>query len=221
MVFEVSPSGSERVVYVFKGSNDGAYPSGPLLSLHGTLYGTTGAGGSGLCGTVFKVSTSGNESIVYSFTYASGCGPVGPLSAINGALYGVTKYGGGYVCGCGTIFQLTTTGKKKVIYRFRGGADGAMPIAGLIAYKGALYGTTSQGGRGCAESQGCGTVFKVTIAGEEQVLHAFRGGSDGANPEAGLEALRGTLYGTTSGGGGYSCGYAGSGSCGTVFKSLP
>jgi uncharacterized repeat protein (TIGR03803 family) len=99
------------------------------------------------------------------------------------------------------VFSLTTTGKEKVIYGFRGGADGGMPLAGLSAFKGALYGTTSEGGKGCAVSQGCGTVFKVTIAGEEQVLYAFKGGSDGAFPEAGLETLRDALYGTTSGGG--------------------
>jgi len=222
VVFQVSPSGTERVVYAFKGGKDGAFPSGPLFSLHGTLYGMT-SGGDHSCGTVFKVSTSGSESVVHNFGGSGdGCRPVGGLVAINGILYGMTAYDiGGGACDCGTVFALSTAGRENVIYSFQGGEDGRVPIAGLIALKGALYGTTPQGGDGCSASLGCGTVFTITTSGFEQVLYAFKGGDDGALPEAGLYALRGTLYGTTAGGGGYSCGYASSEDCGTVFKILP
>jgi uncharacterized repeat protein (TIGR03803 family) len=73
-------------------------------------------------------------------------------------------------------------------------------MAGLIAVKGVLYGTTS----GFGESEN-GTVFAITTAGKERVLHTFRGRNgtrltDGANPDAGLIAMNGFLYGTTSGG---------------------
>jgi uncharacterized repeat protein (TIGR03803 family) len=88
------------------------------------------------------------------------------------------------------------------LYGFRGGNDGAHPVAGLIADgTGALYGTTSSGGK-----YGAGTVFKLTPAGAgytESVLHAFKGSpSDGASPFGSLIADRtGTLYGTTQVGG--------------------
>ncbi len=92
------------------------------------------------------------------------------------------------------------------IYTFTGG-DGANPHAGLIAdAAGNLYGTTVYGG-----ANGNGTVFKVTPTGSETVLYSFTGGSDGANPEAGLIAdASGNLYGTTANGG--------SNGVGTVFK---
>ncbi|MGB6519222.1 MAG: choice-of-anchor tandem repeat GloVer-containing protein [Candidatus Cybelea sp.] len=222
VIFAVSPSGSERVIYTFKGSKGGAYPSGPLLVTHGMLYGMTRNGGSGRCGTVFKVSTSGKESIVHSFTVSRGaCYPTGGLAAIDGVLYGLTAYGGGSACACGAVFKMTTTGAAKVIYGFEGGSDGSAPLAGLIAFNGALYGTTPEGGGGCSASRGCGTVFRVTTTGVEEVLYAFKGGSDGALPAAALSTLGGVLYGTTSGGGGDSCGYASSESCGTVFKISP
>ncbi|MBV8532037.1 MAG: hypothetical protein JO104_12035, partial [Candidatus Eremiobacteraeota bacterium] len=90
-----------------------------------------------------------------------------------------------------------------VVYRFAGGPhDGASPTVGLIDVKGTLYGTTSFGGPGCAYGLGCGTVFSLSTAGSEKVLHRFRGGrSDGKYPEAALIDVKGTLYGTTSYGG--------------------
>ena len=107
----------------------------------------------------------------------------------------------------------------KVVYNFTGGSDGAQPYAGLIDVNGTLYGTTSQGGgSGCATTitSGCGTVFSITPSGQETVLHAFTGGSDGANPKAALIDVNGTLYGTTFHGGDTKCK-----GCGTVFSITP
>jgi uncharacterized repeat protein (TIGR03803 family) len=59
---------------------------------------------------------------------------------------------------------------------------------------GTLYGTTLGGGSGCGSS-GCGTLFKLSTAGKETVLDRFKGGTDGANPEAGLIEMNGALYG--------------------------
>ena len=61
-------------------------------------------------------------------------------------------------------------------------------------------------------------MFSVTPRGEETVLHAFTGGSDGANPDAALIDVNGTLYGTTRLGGGSRCDKLG---CGTVFTITP
>jgi uncharacterized repeat protein (TIGR03803 family) len=221
VVFEISTSGKERVLHAFKGGKDGAGPSGPLLSVNGTLYGTTTYGGSGGCGTDFKVSTTGRESVVYAFNAAKGgCYPIGGVVKIRGTFYGVVASGGS-CSNCGAVFKVTTTGTEQLIYKFKGGSDGRQLLAGLLGFRGLLYGTTASGGAGCYGSFGCGTVFKVTTSGAEQVLHAFEGRNDGADPQAGLSALRGTLYGTTVGGGYYYCGISNSVSCGTVFKILP
>lgn len=105
---------------------------------------------------------------------------------------------------------------ETVLHRFRGGADGANPIAGLISdANGALYGTTTVGG------SGFGTVFKLTppvppaTSWTKTVLHSFRdSGTDGAGPWAGLTFdASGALYGTTIG--------SGTANEGTVFKLTP
>jgi uncharacterized repeat protein (TIGR03803 family) len=149
-----------------------------------------------------------------------------------GNLYGTTPFGATMGCnegrGCGTVFKLTAKGKETVLYAFKGGSDGAQPLAGLIAdSSGNLYGTTEDGGGGNAGcSHGCGTVFKVTPGGAETVLHAFKSGSDGAYPAAGLLADNaGNLYGTTTEGGTTdTCGKTEdqqARGCGIVFKIAP
>jgi uncharacterized repeat protein (TIGR03803 family) len=81
---------------------------------------------------------------------------------------------------------------------------------------GVMYGVTSAGG-GAGCSYGCGTVYSITTRGTEKVLYAFAGGSDGAAPEAALLDVNGTLYGTTTNGGGSGCSDGSSEGCGTVF----
>ena len=76
--------------------------------------------------------------------------------------------------------------------------DGAEPMADVINVNGTLYGTTSGG----ADSYSSGTVFAITTAGKETVVHRLGGSpDDGSRPQAGLINLNGTLYGTTGDGG--------------------
>jgi uncharacterized repeat protein (TIGR03803 family) len=84
-----------------------------------------------------------------------------------------------------------------VLYSFTGGTDGGNPQGGLISDPaGNLYSTTGRGG-----ASGDGTVFKVTPAGVETVLHSFSV-SDGRLPVAGLvRDSAGNLYGTAESGG--------------------
>jgi len=203
---------TESVLYSFTGSPDGAYPGGGSLvrDAQGNLYGTTEGGGPDGLGTVFKVDTSGKETVLYSFTGTGGDG-AGPYAGLvldtQDNLYGTTQYGGANAWG--TVFKVDTTGKETVLYSFTGtGGDGAGPTAGLVRdAQGNLYGTTGGGG-----ANGWGTVFKVDTTGKETVLYSFTGtGGDGAYPYAGLvRDAQGNLYGTTPGGGAYEYG--------TVFK---
>jgi uncharacterized repeat protein (TIGR03803 family) len=113
--------------------------------------------------------------------------------------------------------------KYRVLYAFKGGQDGELPIGGVILDKaGNLYGTTGGGGRGCSPT-GCGTVFKLTPRSGGQwsktVLHYFDG-SDGAGPQASLVFDdSGDLYGTTMGG--KMSGGCSGGGCGVVFELTP
>jgi uncharacterized repeat protein (TIGR03803 family) len=236
-VFKLTPSGHESVIYSFcPGGHpcaDGAGPSaGLIFDKEGNLYGTTYEGGvSGFAGTVFKVTPSGHEHVLYSFCAQSGCTDgekpwAGLVFDKQGNLYGTTANGGanGSACygdGCGTVFKVTPSGKESVLYSFcaeSGCTDGEIPYAGLVFDKrGNLYGTTLGGGAnvgGCAGGDGCGTVFKVTPSGHESVLYSFDGGDDGAFPYANLVFdKKSNLYGTAAGGGTYNWG--------TVFKVTP
>ena len=104
--------------------------------------------------------------------------------------------------GCGTVFEVTTSGKERVLHRFGGLHGGADPEAALIAFKGKLYGTVAFGGVSHYSSD-IGAVFEMSPSGHgERVVRYFplcrRGGS---NPIGGLIAVDGQLYGTTSSGG--------------------
>ena len=152
--------------------------------------------------------------VIYSFgTNANdGADPWGGLTLSNGTFYGTTFTGG--TSGRGTVFSITPAGTEHVLYSFSGSSDGSGPQAAPIVVNGVLYGTTFRGGSTGCEGAGCGTVFSTTTGGTETILHRFAGGHDGLLPSAGLLDVNGRLFGTTSEGGGHSCG---GGGCGTVF----
>jgi len=175
------------VLYSFiGGSGDGGYPIGDLLNVNGTLYGTTAGQGAHGVGTVFAITVSGKETVLYSFGTNSedGTNPIAGLINVNGTLYGTTENGGSN--GYGTVFAITMSGKETVLYSFgTSSEDGTSPCAGLIDVNGTLYGTTVAGGVNCRSgSSGCGTVFAITTSGKETVLHSFGGSGDGDGPVA-------------------------------------
>jgi uncharacterized repeat protein (TIGR03803 family) len=149
-------------------------------------------------------------SVVYTFTGgADGSNPTAGLIADSaGDLYGTTPYGG---LGFGVVFELSPEGSETVLYTFTGGDDGSGPYGGLVQdASGNLYGTTYEGGPSHA-----GVVFRLDPTGQETVLHAFTGGSDGASPVAALiRDDAGNLYGTTQFGGNPAC----QNGCGVVFE---
>jgi uncharacterized repeat protein (TIGR03803 family) len=203
-----------KVVYNFTGGTDGGNPlDGFIADSAGNLYATTNAGGTSGNGTVFKISKSAEESVMYSFAGGTdGANPQGGLIIDKaGNLYGTTNAGGG-VEDAGTVFEITAAGEEEVLYTFPAGKNGAFPEAGLaVDAEGNLYGTTSAGG-----AHGNGAVFKLTAPKTsskwtETLLYSFGIGTDGAVPVSSVTfGVGGHLYGTTSAGGAY--GY------GTVFQ---
>jgi uncharacterized repeat protein (TIGR03803 family) len=243
-VFELAPKGdgtwTESVLYSFQGSPDGAFPSGNLVfDSTGTLYGATGGSGTGNgdcgisgCGTVFALTPKSGggwtESVLYNFQGNNdGASPrAGVIFDTAGKLYGTTFYGGGSpycVLSCGTVFELKRAGgqwKETVLYGFRGGGNGDIPLGGVVLDQaGNLYGTLAGGG-----NDG-GAVFELRHVGsrwKEHMLYNFcslDNCADGAGPEAGLAIDKaGNLYGVTLGGGTGNCPASGGTSCGTLFK---
>ena len=162
-------------------------------------------------GTVFSITPAGSESVVYAFADSpDGAYPLAGLTLVDGELYGTTAGGGAGRGPYGTVFAIGPSGGERVVYSFKGFADGETPAAPLAYLNGELYGTTAYGGTK-DPSLSFGTVFKVSPAGKEHVIHAFTGGADGAEPQAGLVPFNGTLYGTAYFGGDSSPSSHGSG----------
>ncbi len=201
-----------QVIYNFAGgSGDGANPSGPLLiDNQGALYGTTVGGGSTNNGAIFKISPHGKESVLHIFTGSGGDGSLpygGVIADKAGNLYGATSDGG--TNGLGIVFEIAPNGAETILHTFQGiccGSDGSFPYASLVMDKqGNMYGTTLKGGT----SDDLGTVFRVTPAGVENVVHAFTGAADGSEPVLGFAiGKRNTLYGASLAGGAQNAGVA-------------
>jgi uncharacterized repeat protein (TIGR03803 family) len=222
--------GAAEVTYAYlfgSDPSDAAQPNGPLLlARDGHLYGTSRSGGAhrcmGLpnaCGTVFKLSPSGEETILHSFSESEDEGnwPSAPLvETADGTFYGTTLFGGKH--GAGTVYKMTPDGVTTLLYSFGGSpTDARVPTALIQGRDGDFYGMSTSGGAHYCDQVGnnCGTVFKVTSAGVLTVLHEFGASiSDGVQPIAPLMlANDGNFYGTTTFGGAYDAG--------TIFKMTP
>lgn len=217
VLFKLTPADKFTVLYSF-GANttDGKYPYGTLIRDDvGNFYGITDGGGtSGAaceqygCGTVYKVTASGEETVLYNFRGGlDGASPYGGLYRdLAGNLYGMTSLGGD--TNWGVVFKVMPSGRETVLHNFDGNTgDGGDAVGGLVAdSSGNLYGTTLGGGlSGCNPglNVGCGTIFQITEAGTESILHEFNYGGIGGEWPGDEHLLRdagGNLYGTTQGG---------------------
>ncbi|HZQ67408.1 MAG TPA: choice-of-anchor tandem repeat GloVer-containing protein [Terriglobales bacterium] len=167
VVFKLSASGTFTLLHPFKcGASDGGEPSAPLSrDAAGNLYGTTTFCGVNNAGTVFKLDTNGNLTLLHSFSGPTdGQYPTGGLAiGSQGTLYGTTSTSG--PGGFGTLYSLDSSGSFTVLHNFAGAPnDGAEPDAApTFNASGTLYGTAAIGGSGdCPPglSVGCGTIFK-------------------------------------------------------------
>jgi uncharacterized repeat protein (TIGR03803 family) len=198
-VFKITPAGVESVLWSFGGGNDGSTPYGSLIQASdGNFYGMTYLGGQYGCGTVFKITPTGVETVLWSFGNGNdGSNPAGSLlEGSDGNFYGMTYIGGTYQIG--TVFKITPTGVETVLWSFGNGSDGSMPYGKLaLAADGNFYGMTYAGG-----ANGKGTVFNITPTGTETVLWSLGTGNDGAHPTGSLTlGADGNFYGMTIDGG--------------------
>lgn len=213
--FPLAHAQTYTVLHAFA-AGEPSYPQSTLvLDKAGNLYGTSVGLGPG---TVFKMGTDGNLTILHTFSYEDGVGvwPGGVTLDDAGNIYGTTA---AYPA---TVFKLDTAGNISILYVFTGGADGGNPSGPLSrTADGTLYGVTGEGGDlTCDPPKGCGVVFKLDPSGHETVLRTFSG-LDGQNPAGGLiKDNAGNFYGVTAAGGayGYGDGYDG---YGTIFKLNP
>jgi uncharacterized repeat protein (TIGR03803 family) len=216
-VFKMTPLGALTTFYSFS-DIDGANPvAGLVQGADGNFYGTTENGGAyedrwgDTFGTVFKITTNGTFTSLYSFSGSDGANPAaGLVPGADGNFYGTTSYGGvDYYLDDGTAFKISANGSFASLVSFSG-RDGIDPEGTLVqGADGNFYGTTADGGRSLQN----GTVFRMTTNGTLNTLYSFTGGNDGASPVAGLmRGADGNFYGTTE--------YGGTNGSGTVFKIM-
>ena len=218
-LFRISPSGTYTSLYSFGNSpNDGNTPfAGLVQGSDGNFYGTTSGGGTGTnygrcdgCGTVFRISPSGSETVLCSFGGQSNDGGLayaGLAEGSDGNFYGTTAAGGTGTCcgdvGGGTVFRISPSGTYTSLYSLgSSGSDGFWQTdAGLVqGSDGNFYGTTQSG------------VFRISPSGSETNLYPFSNVPNGGRDcQAGLvQGSDGSFYGTTV--------LGGTNNDGTIFK---
>jgi uncharacterized repeat protein (TIGR03803 family) len=206
-IFRIALDGSNfSIIHHFNGAN-GENPEGQLIvGSDGELYGTTLQGGASNRGAIYKISTSGVFTLLYSFPSLSGFGDLGTainatganpraglLLAADGNYYG-TAYQGG-PGGNGTVFRMTPAGDVSVFHAFTGPMrDGGFPLSSVTQdAQGNFYGTTEGGAY-----HDTGSAYRLSSTGQFTLLHGFvHSGVDGSNPHATLLQANGALYGAS------------------------
>lgn len=250
-IFRLTTNGDYQVIYNFGDQpGDGALPNGSLIvGNDGALYGTALVGGDARCsdpslsprvsgcGTIFRITTSGEMTILHAFgpDLIGGINPSGGiLRGPDGAFYGTARGGGTGQCinsfgGCGTVFRITSAGAFNVVYEFSKpstrlpgetlpGSDGFTPIQNLwLGRDGLFYGGTYSGG--VTTSSDTGTLFSLTPAGAKTILYRFGPSNEyPAVPVGGLlEGAEGVFWGVTEHNGTLGRSGARTGS-GTLFR---
>lgn len=216
VVFKVDPHGNETTLFVGGNSAQACCFDSPVtLDAEGNIYGMSPYGGEpdcgfvqnhDSCGTLFKLSPTGEFTLLHVFSGKDGIQPEGGVVLDGkGNLYGVASYGGNLSCnypgsgqpseaGCGTIFKLDSKGKFTILHAFTGPGDGSEPLGLTIDSAGNLYGIAGSGGDTIPKSNweyGLGTVFKVDTAGVFSVLYTFLPCTD---PPCTLGQVRNSVY---------------------------
>jgi uncharacterized repeat protein (TIGR03803 family) len=157
-VYKVAKDGTFSTLYNFTGGADGGFLYGGLaIDKGGNLYGSTVSGGASGQGTVFRLAPDGTFTTLYSFAGTTdGGAPEGDMLLAGKNLYSTSTTGGDQSCSCGGVYEITSTGKEKLLHAFTY-STGSGYAAGLTENNGTFYGTTGSGG-----ANGYGVVFSMT-----------------------------------------------------------
>lgn len=196
-----------ETLHWFQGSDGGRVRARLIQRNDGCFYGTTVTGGEHGYGTVFKMGTNWDVTVLVAFDYyTNGASPyAGLVEATDGNLYGTTRDGG--TNGCGTAFRISPDGALTTLVTFNR-SKGMNPEGGLVqGSDGYLYGTTEGGGASIFDP----TIFRMTTNGELTTLVSVLS-TNGQLPQGELvQGKDGCFYGVTIAGG---SSYVG----GTVFR---
>lgn len=206
-IFKLTPAGVYSIVRSLSVNTDGGRPQGKLIqATDGNFYGMNYSGGTAGYGTIFKLTATGNYTVLKHLNKPEGINPYGSLiQAKDGHLYGMTYWGG--ATNFGTVFRITLTGTYTVLRSLASATDGAYPYGDLLEAKdGFLYGMTNSGG-----AKYNGTIFKISTAGVFTVVKALSTSADGGGAQGNLiQGTDGSFYGMTK--------YTSGSTHGAIFK---
>jgi uncharacterized repeat protein (TIGR03803 family) len=216
-IYRLDSNGVLTTLFTFNLTNgDGPGPGGLVIGKDGALYGVTQQGGPNFTnandgdGTIFKITTNGDFTLLVSFDGTNGVYPGGIILASDGNFYGTTRVGGiDDSNGVGTVFRMTPDGQLTTLFKFNQ-TNGAHPLSIIQASDGCLYGTTGGGGQyytgdpnGYGTAYGYGTVFRITTNGDFTLI-ASLDFTNGAVPCGGItEVGNGIFCGIAAYGGRY------------------
>ena len=228
-IFKISPDGTYTLLHRFNDPVDGSRPATALVQASdGNFYGVTPQGGANRKGTIFRITSSGDFTLLHTFSGSDGSKPQSRLvEALPGILYGSTILGGDMSrcssAGCGTIFKMDFPGNVATIFRFEDEEHGSFPQSDLFqASDGNLY-STAGGSSACiaAKYPACfGSIFSVTPAGNLSTLYTSNNLKDsvGATNYGGLlQSSSGDFWGATW----YTTDSGQITSYGTIYKFQP
>jgi uncharacterized repeat protein (TIGR03803 family) len=203
-VFRVTPDGSYERIHDFIADVGGLTPWGGVIQASDSnLYGTTQNGGAFNHGVVYRLSLDGQFAVIHHFNtsqgFDQGFSTAALVQASDGNLYGTTSSGiGGAVA---TIFRIGLGGQFTTLHQLTSFNEGSGLGALVQGTDGNLYGTASFGGNAACNGVGCGSLFRMSLAGDFEVVHHFTDGADGRSPADGLlVAGNDGIYGAAAGG---------------------
>ena len=173
---------------------NGENPNSLIQSADGNFYGTTTTGGIGNTprGTVFKITSLGQLTTLFTFVadpngnYPDGWLPTSLVEGNDGFLYGTTDAGGAN--NVGVVYKLSKSGTIQVLHDLCSSCgEGSSPSSLTLGRDGNFYGTS------------LGVLFRITPAGSFTVLHTFDIETEGPSGMGLVQAPDGNFYGTTEG----------------------
>jgi uncharacterized repeat protein (TIGR03803 family) len=214
-LYRMTLDGKLTTLYTFCPSANCTYeqiPNGIVEDSDGNFYGTTFFGGTHDSGSIFKVTPTGQYTLLYSFCSASNCADgysprFPPILGNNGNFYGTALGRAG-----GVVYQMTPSGAYKVLHTFCYPCiEGGVPSRLVQDAKGNLFGTTTS-----AVSYNTGNVFEISTTHQYSILHTFLYGG-GVDPGTGLIlASDGNFYGIA-----LNDNFDSGGGHGTIFEITP
>jgi uncharacterized repeat protein (TIGR03803 family) len=160
--YEITAAGTEKVLYSFGPAPDGTQPGWGPVPYGGNYYGVTIGGGAntcynGGCGTVFKVTPSGQETVLYNFTGGSdGLNPYELVGDSQGNMFGLSKTQDNTTA---AIFEINSAGDFSIAYN---GSYVSQIGFIVIGTDGSLYASSSGGDVSACGSNGCGQILRLT-----------------------------------------------------------